>query len=317
MTENQSSIVNENQDINQPEIDVQAVDDVNAQDQVMDAEDDNQQQEIPARPKNFPNIVDLLALLGVFFASSMLAVLITSLIGITAQSNLGKQTFIIYVLSFGVTLLFALPYSYFRSNRTFNPLKFSLKGINMATVLWGFVLILALGVVLEPLTSTFDKQYIDQLSTIMGSGDWFMLSALVMAPLFEEVLFRGVIQGALTNRYNAIIGILVSSLVFGLVHGNPVQMCNAFFVGLVLGYIYHRTGTLWAVIILHFFNNIFSYFIWMLGGQTIITVRDIITNTHVYNVIYAFAGAVTLISFILLFRALSRKQQPQLDNKSL
>lgn len=281
------------------------------------AESETEAPEAEPKKLTFPGLIDLLALLGVFFVSSIIGRTVAEIMGASPSTDLGLFTFISYVLTFGVTLLFALPYSYIRSNRSFSPIMLSFKGLNMATVLWGFIMIFTLGVVLEPLTTSFDKSYIDQLSRIMGSGDWFMFSAIFAAPILEELLFRGVIQGSMTNRFGPVIGIIVGALVFGLVHGNPVQMCNAFFIGMVLGYIYHRTKTLWSVIILHCLNNTFSYFMWLVGGNQIITLRDIVTNEKMYDIVYIVAAVITLVSFILLFRALGQKPKSTTDNETL
>lgn len=279
---------------------------------------EKQESQGKVKKHKFPNIIDLLVLFGVFFLSNLLGSLVANFMSLSAEENLGKSTFIIYLVSFGLTLLFTVPYSYFRSDRKFNPLRLSLRGFNMLTILWGFVLILSLGVIIEPLTASFDDSYLEQLSKIMGSGDWFLLSALVLAPLFEEILFRGVIQGSITSRYGAVVGIVVSSVIFGLVHGNPIQMCNAFFIGLVFGYIYHRTNTIWSVVLLHFFNNAFSYLIWMIGGQQILTMRDMISSDKIYDIVYISSSVITLISFVLLFRALSRSSKKlKSDNKDV
>lgn len=274
------------------------------------------------KPK-FPNIMDLLALLGVFFVMNVVAAFLSNIIVPNAEENMGKMLFFAYLISFGGTLLFAVPYSYFRSDKQIKPIRLSLKGLNMATILWGFILMFSLGVVLEPLTNSFDSSYLAQLNNIMASGNWMLVSAVVLAPILEEMLFRGVVQGSVTKRFGPVVGIIVSALVFGIVHINPIQVVGAFSIGLVLGYIYHRTKTLWSVIILHFLNNAFSYFMWMIGGQQIITMREIFTSDKVYNVVYIAAAAVSLVSFVLLFTVLSRKpkteQEPkqELDNKAV
>ena len=83
-----------------------------------------------------------------------------------------------------------------------------------------------------------------------------ILSITIMAPLVEELLFRGAIQGHLLRiGMKPLYAILVSSLVFGVVHGNPIQIPFAFSFGLILGWLYYRTGNLAISIIGHFINN--------------------------------------------------------------
>ena len=79
----------------------------------------------------------------------------------------------------------------------------------------------------------------------------------VLAPLFEEFVFRGIILGKL-RRFGNGVAIFGSAVLFGLFHGNFIQIPFAFLCGLALGYVVVRTGSLWASIAVHFLNNSFS-----------------------------------------------------------
>lgn len=81
------------------------------------------------------------------------------------------------------------------------------------------------------------------------------VSIAVLAPILEEVLFRGAIQGYLMRKYNPTVGIVVASAIFGLIHMNPIQIFYAFFLGLIFGWIYYRTRSLMPVVIGHVLNN--------------------------------------------------------------
>ena len=76
-----------------------------------------------------------------------------------------------------------------------------------------------------------------------------------LAPLLEEVLFRGAMQGYLMRRYKPWVAILAAALVFGVFHWNPVQVLYATLLGAVFGWIYYRTGSLLSVIVGHVLNN--------------------------------------------------------------
>ncbi len=83
-----------------------------------------------------------------------------------------------------------------------------------------------------------------------------ILSMTLLAPILEEVMFRGAIQGYLMRNYkNPYVGILVASLVFGVFHLNPIQVIYASLLGFILGWIYYRTGSLLPVVIGHVLNN--------------------------------------------------------------
>lgn len=74
------------------------------------------------------------------------------------------------------------------------------------------------------------------------------------APVFEEILFRGLLMRSL-EPYGKRMAILVSALLFGFYHGNPVQAPYAALVGLVLGYVAMEHNIVWAMV-LHMFNNL-------------------------------------------------------------
>ncbi|MBR2638621.1 MAG: CPBP family intramembrane metalloprotease [Bacteroidaceae bacterium] len=83
-----------------------------------------------------------------------------------------------------------------------------------------------------------------------------VLAIAVAAPVLEEMLFRGAIQGMLMRRFsNPWVGIIIASLIFGAIHMNPIQVFYATMLGLVFGWIYYRTGSLVPVVIGHVLNN--------------------------------------------------------------
>lgn len=92
-----------------------------------------------------------------------------------------------------------------------------------------------------------------------------LLSVLVMAPLIEEFLFRGVLQTYLKKRLGPRIAILLSALFFAFFHfslsqglGNISLLLSLFLLGGYLGFLYQRQGSLWAPIGLHMSFNLVS-----------------------------------------------------------
>ncbi len=80
------------------------------------------------------------------------------------------------------------------------------------------------------------------------------IGAAVVAPLTEEFAMRGVVLGAL-RKYGDGFALLVSALLFGLMHGNFMQIPFAFVVGLALGFAVIKTRSVWTGVIIHFINN--------------------------------------------------------------
>ncbi|MDL2212787.1 CPBP family intramembrane metalloprotease [Bacteroides sp. OttesenSCG-928-J23] len=95
----------------------------------------------------------------------------------------------------------------------------------------------------------------------MQTGWLGILGIAVLGPILEELLFRGAITRALLEEYNPTKAIVISALVFGIVHLNPVQIVSATLIGLLLGWIYYKTASLIPCVLIHVVNNSLS--VWL------------------------------------------------------
>ncbi len=99
----------------------------------------------------------------------------------------------------------------------------------------------------------------EPVSTGIGNSSLPLLAAelfgtAIVVPVMEEFAFRGVLVSAL-RRYGAAFAVVVSALVFSLVHMDFSNVIFAFIAGLVFGFLYVRTGNLWITISIHALNN--------------------------------------------------------------
>jgi membrane protease YdiL (CAAX protease family) len=81
-----------------------------------------------------------------------------------------------------------------------------------------------------------------------------IISMTLVPAVFEELLFRGVILQSL-RRFGDGFAIIVSSVLFGLLHGNLIQGVTTTIIGLLMGYFTLRTGSLLPAMLFHFVNN--------------------------------------------------------------
>ncbi|MDH6535488.1 CPBP family intramembrane metalloprotease [Parabacteroides sp. 52] len=107
-----------------------------------------------------------------------------------------------------------------------------------------------------PLPNLLEDMFIDMSGNLFG-----ILAVVIVGPIMEELLFRGTFMRLFMQKLSPAQAIFVSALIFGLVHGNPAQVVNAFFIGLLLGWIYYKTGSLLPVILIHILNNGASVFL--------------------------------------------------------
>jgi hypothetical protein len=82
-----------------------------------------------------------------------------------------------------------------------------------------------------------------------------LLGGLIV-PVAEELFFRGFVYDWIRNGTTMWPAIIVSAAIFGAVHFVPLQVVLAFVMGIGLAWIYEKSGTLWAPIVLHLSNNV-------------------------------------------------------------
>lgn len=95
-----------------------------------------------------------------------------------------------------------------------------------------------------------------EIFLVRGRFGSMFFTIVVVAPLMEELLFRGLILRGLLGRFRPWVAVLLSAMLFGLMHVNPWQMVPTFFLGLVFGWFYLRTGSLWPCVAAHALNNL-------------------------------------------------------------
>lgn len=88
-----------------------------------------------------------------------------------------------------------------------------------------------------------------------------MIATFVIAPIGEELFFRGVIMGYAKRYMPPAFAILFQGVLFGLYHGNIVQGIYACILGCLLGFVTYKANTLLASMILHFSINLSVLFI--------------------------------------------------------
>jgi uncharacterized protein len=120
---------------------------------------------------------------------------------------------------------------------------------------------------------------------------------VIIAPVIEELIFRGLILNGLRKNYPAITAVFISALLFSLFHLNPWQMPATFVLGLLLGWIVLRTRNILLAIIGHALNNLLVLLTVTYWQQM---------NTHAIYLMddkekYLISGMVILLSVILMY----------------
>ncbi|MXV37795.1 CPBP family intramembrane metalloprotease [Flavobacteriaceae bacterium Ap0902] len=135
----------------------------------------------------------------------------------------------------------------------------------------------------------------------------------LLAPLLEEFIFRGIIlRGLLHSNVNPWVAIILTGFLFGAAHMNPWQFMGAGFLGIIFGFVYWRTQSLWLVIFLHFLNNSIAYAITMYNDSLEETVFE--PN---FQLIIGSVLLTILVIFLLYKYSLKSALKPvnQIENR--
>jgi membrane protease YdiL (CAAX protease family) len=117
----------------------------------------------------------------------------------------------------------------------------------------------------------------DEAKVLSGTSfGLFVFTACILAPLFEETVFRGLLQNMLRGVLRGtgtkalwlrdFVAVVVTAAIFAAAHGTPTGFPVLFISGLMMGIAYWRTGSLWASISVHFLNNLVATLALAYGG---------------------------------------------------
>jgi membrane protease YdiL (CAAX protease family) len=134
-----------------------------------------------------------------------------------------------------------------------------------------------------------------------------LIMLVVFAPVLEEIFCRGIILRGLLNHYSPMKAIIWSAAFFGIIHMNPWQAIPAFLIGVLMGWIYWRTRSLWTTIFIHFINNGVAYIITVFFPNLTddATYYDIIPGAYYY--IALMAALIYTICILIIMNKLYDK----------
>lgn len=230
-------------------------------------------EDIPVRKKFVFDGKGALALVGGFFFGSAVVSILNVLSVYVFKVNLQYQDYYILLANAAgfLSAIFAFDYFICRPT-TGEKLNFNFSRMNLMTYILIFPMMLGMMFIAEfitaqiPITGPFFGEYYQYFSKLMeqmtNDKATLIVLAVIMAPLFEEIIFRGIIMKGLLNKgMKPLTAIVISALLFGLVHGNPWQLIGAVLLGCVLGLVYYKTKSLLLPILLHAFNNLTAVFL--------------------------------------------------------
>ncbi len=259
--------------------------------------------------KGYPTILQVIGLV-------LLINLLQAIIGVAFGwiPNQGVVFILGALFSFGIII-------YFGWRRTTKPfLKvFPLKPTPLIIYIPIFFIFFGLSIIVsevDNLTRMFFPvpDFIKELMKLFQQKGYLTYILLgVIAPLTEEYFFRGLVINGFRENYSKTTTIIVSALIFSLMHLNPYQLFSAFIGGLLLAWIFLKTNSLVPCIIIHSFMNLIYYIIGItfnikISGYTAEPLVGLVEFQplwfNIMGIVLFFGG---LFSLIYLFRKLKRE----------
>lgn len=145
------------------------------------------------------------------------------------------------------------------------------------------------------LSALFDIQMVNNVVTILDGQSLLLqiLFVVIIGPIMEEIFFRKIVIDRLAS-YGEVLAIVVSAVMFGLFHANVAQTIYTTILGLLLGYVYIKSGNLLYTIALHMMMN-------LVHGVVPLTITNHYSQTTllIYQVCLIL---IAIVGFVIFFK---------------
>lgn len=236
--------------------------------------------------------IDVLAFVAIYLLVQLaVSFIFSNYVGWIYGSD-GKLTdyglFTTYLCSMVPILLFTTRYESLRYKYS-TPVMSSWRGFDPNYVLWGLLLLLCASVALSPI-----KAMLPTAERSMPMGGWTLVTVCIIAPIFEEIIFRGRLFSMLHHSIAAMPSAIITAALFGVVHGDPRVMVEGFIAGMIFSSLYIRKGSIIAPILVHMCNNAIAYALMVLSYQDK-SAAEIIGESVDMSIVFIVSVIVTVV----------------------
>ena len=247
------------------------------------------------------SLMGILAPIIMSFVVSILYIIIGGIVGQEPDVLLKTVPWVYFanlIVEFGFVIAFMLYNKHIGINGA------SAINLRQKSNVWVYIVVGILGLVLPICCSGVIGLWSMGLETIgyklselsvpvVSVGDLVLaiITVAIVPAICEELLFRGMVLNGLRSK-GKWVAILISALVFALMHSNIEQLPYTFMLGVVLGYIAYETGSIIPSIVMHTFNN------------TIVLVTMYLQQNAIWDLNIAFTNIVALDAIIWLVIAI-------------
>ena len=201
-----------------------------------------------------PSEFSPLAVLGLFFAWHVFGFLLVGLFVATAESFLKPFFLMLSAQALIYAFMLALLSQPCRGTYLKPFKRFTASWVGKGYLL-SIVTVLAMNVVMSSITGETPRSENPVLMLFQDAPLWkyvlLGLLVVVVGPFFEELMFRGWVYGGLKEEWGERPAMLVSAALFAVIHGDAPALPALFALGYIFAWVYRRSGSLWASILVH------------------------------------------------------------------
>lgn len=117
------------------------------------------------------------------------------------------------------------------------------------------ILYAGISLVLGLLPEAWLESYAEASASLNQTGVLISVATVILAPIAEEIIFRGLILSRLGRVFPGWLAVVLSALLFGVCHGHPVWIAYAFFLGVIFGFMDLRARSIWPSLAAHVIFN--------------------------------------------------------------
>ena len=214
--------------------------------------------------ENYPSIAQSWGILGIMIATTVILIPTLMFFGPDGSSmSFGAQLLIATLLGTGIPCW--IIYLIRKKKTNIGSFNLSIENRRIIPLIVLIAIPLNLGIAgplieLVPMTDFFREMMREMVLEMASDQGLLMFTALVIAaPILEELIFRGIMLDGLLRIYSPTKAVIVSSLLFGLIHLNPAQFVGGALVGGFMGWVYVHTRSVMATILIHAVFNLTAF----------------------------------------------------------
>ena len=239
--------------------------------------------------------------LGLWLGIQIIVMLIFKVVSIYNHTDFDSMTAQMLLISDGLIAISLLILRYCKIREMFTLVPKQAFGLSLVMAISALFAFDMLFQVLD-IPDIFEQQFQDMTKSWAG-----FIGICIVGPIMEELMMRRVIMTEISKATGHVWwGIIISAAIFAVIHGNPIQMVFALPAGIIFGWLYHKTGSLFVPICIHIINNTISFFAIKFNLDLQISIFDTLGT-----IIFLVLTVISIVSIIRIHTFYSDKAQEE------